>query len=474
MTMDPEDFGKSFKGFMDQMSASVDKENTLFDRLTAHFGEEPSRYQAITEKFEKYDHPNLQLALDRFLEEPGTTHELIGVTTGSEYLTCSLANIATPAASAGLYGGGASGREGPVEFSNIRVEDDSIRACVTNGLFLIRDHGERLAVLIQLSNDGLSKRPVLEAMASQKTTAERFFSRIRTLLRQRNIYRGHVISVSQESMRGTSINFHRLPKVSRESIILPSGLLEKIERQTIKFGQRSDRLLAAGRHLKTGLLLHGPPGTGKTLTAMYIASEIRNRTVILMTGRGLGLLEQSCRMARILEPAIVILEDVDLIAEERGMATEKGCSNVLLFELLNEMDGLADDCDVMFLLTTNRPDVLEPALAARPGRIDQAYHIPLPDAECRERLFDLYRQGLQVDVKNWSTFVKRTEGASAAFIRELLRKAALFASDDDRDLVVKDAHLDEAMHEMCVVGGELSASLLGFKKKAVKRKGTEK
>ena len=54
--------------------------------------------------------------------------------------------------------------------------------------------------------------------------------------------------------------------------------------------------------------------------------------------------------------------------------------NPLLFELLNEMDGLSEDADVIFTLTTNRPDLLEPALAARPGRVDQATEITLPDA----------------------------------------------------------------------------------------------
>ena len=57
--------------------------------------------------------------------------------------------------------------------------------------------------------------------------------------------------------------------------------------------------------------------------------------------------------------------------------------NPLLFELLNEMEGMAEDADVTFLLTTNRPDILEPALAARPGRIDLAVQMGLPDAERR-------------------------------------------------------------------------------------------
>ena len=202
--------------------------------------------------------------------------------------------------------------------------------------------------------------------------------------------------------------------------MLPDGLLERIERQTIGFGRHSQRLQKAGRHLKRGLLLHGPPGTGKTLTVMYLATMMRERTVFLLTGKGLGLISHTCAMARMLEPAIVVLEDVDLVAEERTKGGA-GCATPVLFELLNEMDGLANDVDILFLLTTNRPDLLEPALAARPGRVDQAIEVPIPDASCRRRLFDLYGQGMTMNVADLPRFIARTEGASAAFIRELLR-----------------------------------------------------
>jgi ATP-dependent 26S proteasome regulatory subunit len=256
------------------------------------------------------------------------------------------------------------------------------------------------------------------------------------------------------------IKFHRLPNIPRENIILPQGLLERIERQTVRFSELSEKLVAAGRHLKRGVLLHGPPGTGKTLTAMYVARAIENRTVLLLTGRGQGMIEQSCALARALQPAIVILEDVDLVAEER---TRPGaaCAGPLLFELLNQMDGLADDADVLFLLTTNRPDILEPALAARPGRVDLAVAIPLPDAQCRRRLFELYSHKLTLGNVNWEALVQRTDGASAAFIREMMRKAALFAADESSDSV-EDRHLDEAVHELVVEGGALTQSLLGF------------
>jgi ATP-dependent 26S proteasome regulatory subunit len=189
---------------------------------------------------------------------------------------------------------------------------------------------------------------------------------------------------------------------------------------------------------------------------------MKERTVLILTGRGLGLIETCCQIARWLAPSMLIIEDVDLVAQERSMQEKEGCSTPVLFELLNQMDGLANDLDILFLLTTNRPDILEPALAARPGRVDQAYEIPLPDADCRRKLFELYSQGLAVRLTHPESFIVRTEGASGAFIQELFRKAALFAAPDGEPIVVEDRHLDEALHELVFVGGALTKSILGF------------
>lgn len=94
------------------------------------------------------------------------------------------------------------------------------------------------------------------------------------------------------------------------------------------------------------------------------------------------------------------MEDVDLIAEDRSFGPGP---NPFLFELLNEMDGVASDADVTFVLTTNRVDVLERALIDRPGRVDLAIEIPKPDAEL--------------------------EGVTASFVRELVRRAVLQAAE---------------------------------------------
>src|SRR5262249_7015466 len=138
-------------------------------------------------------------------------------------------------------------------------------------------------------------------------------------------------------------------------------------------------------------------------------------------------------------------------------------ANPPLFELLNQMDGLAEDVDVLFLLTTNRPDILEPALASRPGRIDIAIEVPLPDEDCRRRLLELYASGLLLELSDPAKLISRIKNVSGAFIRELLRKAAVFAAEDDGQtpLTVRDRHIEDALTELIVAGGTLTQSLLG-------------
>jgi ATP-dependent 26S proteasome regulatory subunit len=125
---------------------------------------------------------------------------------------------------------------------------------------------------------------------------------------------------------------------------------------------------------------------------MYLAAQMPGRTTVLLTGQSLGTVGASIDLATALQPSMVVLEDVDLVAMDRTHEP----TNAILFELLNGMDGLDEDHDVIFLLTTNRADLLEPALASRPGRIDQAVELPLPDADGRRRLLELYGEGLEL------------------------------------------------------------------------------
>ena len=88
------------------------------------------------------------------------------------------------------------------------------------------------------------------------------------------------------------------------------------------------------------------------------------------------------------------------------------------------MDGPKQDADILFVVTTNRSEDLESALASRPGRIDQAIKVPLPDDIGRRKLVRLYGKGLPLDEDIVKEAARRTSGVSAAFIKELMRRIA--------------------------------------------------
>lgn len=454
--LSPKQFGQLFKGFLEQaVEGAPESTPHFFARLQEHFGQDPSKLATIRETVEKPDHPNLQLAIESYLAADDRTATLVGFMGGHAYHEPSIGSLLLPGRA------DFETTEGPVEYKNVRLADGEVLPCVARGFYFIGEGAKRYALLIAVPQEYSPRQGLrVEVMAPERDDAVRLLADLRKAMRTRSVYRGQVVSLEPTGYESLSVRFHHLPPIAREAIVLPDGILERIERQTVGFSRHRETLLAAGRHLKRGLLLYGPPGTGKTLTAMYLATQMKERTTILLTGRGLGLVEHSCAMARLLQPSTVILEDVDLIAEERTRMGS-GCT-ALLFELLNQMDGLADDCDVVFLLTTNRPELLEPALASRPGRIDLAVEIPAPDAPCRRRLIELYSRGLTLDLRDLDRLIDRTAGVSAAFIRELLRKAALIAADEPTPTITDD-HLDAALHELAVQGGDLLRSLLGVR-----------
>jgi len=252
---------------------------------------------------------------------------------------------------------------------------------------------------------------------------------------------------------------HKLRPVQREDVILPEATLKLLDRNVLNFVTSRPHLRQLGQSTRKGILLYGPPGTGKTHTIRYLASNLPGHTTLIITAAQVALLAQYMNLARLLQPTMVVIEDVDLIARDR---TEMGpCEESLLNRLLNEMDGLKEDADILFILTTNRPEQLESALASRPGRIDQAIEVPLPDDIGRNKLVQLYGRGLPLGAAVVGEAAQRTKGVSAAFIKELMRRIAQASIARDGGTSVESADIGEALDDMLFAGGKLNVKLLG-------------
>ncbi len=377
----------------------------------------------VAETWASYEMVNVQTAVDAWLARPGCTHRVHGVHGYDEAVR--LAGLLEPRDAD-------QARLGAVQRTNRSSgPDGATLPCVDRALYLVEDEQGRYVVFVRSATPqyGITRASV-EVTADDAAAARRVVARIKALSSELNVFRGQVLSFGGDMFDGgdSVLAFHRRPEMTRADLILDDAVLEAVERQVVGVARHREALLAAGQHLKRGLLLYGPPGVGKTHTIRYLVSTLTDVTVLEVSGSALHLISEACSAARSLAPSLVVIEDVDLIAEDRGMHPGQ---HPLLFQLLNEMDGIAGDVDVAFVLTTNRADLLEPALAARPGRIDEAVAIDLPDLDARRRLFDLYRRSLVLEASDAriDAALARAAGVTASFLKELLRRTALVAAE---------------------------------------------
>jgi hypothetical protein len=429
------------------------KRNEVAALVIDFLGAERAGRSVVSRSLPPFEHVNLQTALDAWTREPGREVVLHGLMYPPNHGELTLQEIV----SGEVYG--------PLRLSAPSLVDlpngpGSTLACLRRAVLLVTDQAGSYAVLVRGPNERNQTLDV-EIAGLEVSEAQAVHARLDELRSRLNVYRGHVLDVALEPMGGVSLHFGEPPRTPREDVILPETVLGRVERHALGVAAHRGALLDAGQHLKRGLLLYGPPGTGKTHTTRYLVGQMTGYTRLTLTGRALGAIGAVADLARDLQPSVVVLEDVDLVAEERSMGP--GTSPVL-FDLLDAMDGAAADADLLFVLTTNRADLLEPALAARPGRVDVAVEIDLPDADARRRLLTLYGRSLPLELsaEEASDVVERTEGVTASFLKELLRRAMLEGlSDGASPVTVTGEHVARALDDLLDTNQQLTRSLLG-------------
>lgn len=455
-------YGRYLLRGMAQRARSADQP-TFRTIIAEHLDTAVDELPVVREQWPAYEHVNVQAALDVVVAE-GPDTRVLGVTGHRHHGPFGIAELVSddPHAHFGPRPGNLTRLALP------SGPGGAVHECMQAAVVLLRSGTARAALLL-LGPDPERGSPLVsvEIVATAPGIAEDLGRRLRELALELNVYRGQVVSFggSMFGERGSLLRFHERPAMTPDDLVLPAATFADLRRQVVGVADNSDRLRAAGQHLKRGLLLYGPPGVGKTHSVRYLVSELSDTTVVELSGDTLHAIREACSVARALQPSMIVVEDVDLIAEERS---RYGGETPLLFTLLNEMDGLDEDADVVFLLTTNRADLLEPALASRPGRVDQAVHIDLPDRESRRRLVELYRGGLDVDLSRLDAVLDRTERVTASFLKELLRRSAVVAAERDgqgpRDspLRVGADDLDAALDDLLDTRNQMTRAVLGY------------
>ena len=208
--------------------------------------------------------------------------------------------------------------------------------------------------------------------------------------------------------------------------------------EIIDFLKEPQKFQRLGGRIPKGVLLMGPPGTGKTLLARAIAGEANvpfftisgSDFVEMFVGVGASRVRDLFEQGKKNAPCIVFVDEIDAVGRQRGAGLGGGHDEreQTLNQLLVEMDGFESNDGVILIASTNRPDVLDPALL-RPGRFDRRVVVPLPDIKGREGVLKVHSAKIpfEPDV-DLAIIARGTPGFSGADLANLVNEAALAAA----------------------------------------------
>lgn len=425
----------------------------LGEEISAHLGVAAHDLPVIAEEVPGHRYVDVDIAMAQIAgRDPDA--RLVGIGGGDPRYHVELADMIQP--------GGNRWNRFPVaqvDLVNVATGPDTERVAVGLGLRLFRYADTPVAVLQRraLPHRGRSSG-TLDILCPEREVAAALLEEVRETSLRCSVLRGQIVTLSTSGfeLSADGVTFLARPTLTADQVILPEGVLGRVVEHVVGIAEHAAVLTASGQHLKRGVLLYGPPGSGKTHTVRYLLSTTPRHTVILLAGSTLQYVGLAAKIARALQPAIVVLEDCDLIAEDRELGYG---AKPLLFEVLDAMDGLDADADVTFLLTTNRVESMEHALAQRPGRVDLAVEVPLPDEAGRLALLRLYAPPAAFGDEVLARTAARTAGTTASFAKELIRRSVLAAATAGEPL--GDAHLQAATDRILEDGERLSRALLG-------------
>lgn len=247
---------------------------------------------------------------------------------------------------------------------------------------------------------------------------------------------------------------------------------EELE-EVVDFLKNPKKYQAIGAKIPKGVMLVGPPGTGKTLLARAVAGEADvpffsisgSEFVEMFVGVGASRVRDLFNKAKRNAPCIIFIDEIDAVGRHRGAGMGGGHDEreQTLNQILTEMDGFETGTNVIVMASTNRPDILDPALL-RPGRFDRRVMVGLPDLKGREQILKVHARNkpLAKDV-NLDTIAKGTIGFTGADLENLMNEAAILAAKHDRKTISMQDILMSI--EKVVLGPERKSKVMSKKEK---------
>ncbi|WP_178337653.1 ATP-dependent zinc metalloprotease FtsH [Candidatus Avelusimicrobium facis] len=243
----------------------------------------------------------------------------------------------------------------------------------------------------------------------------------------------------------------------------------------IKFLKNPKKFQKLGGKLPKGVLLYGAPGTGKTLLAKAVAGEAgvaffsasASEFVEMFVGVGAARVRDLFDQAKKNSPAIIFIDELDAVGRRRfaGIGGGHDEREQTLNQLLIELDGFESKQGIILMASTNRPDVLDPALV-RPGRFDRHVAVPAPDLKGREEILKVHAKKVKLSPQvNLHTVAKGTPGFVGADLANVINEAAILAARADKE-AVDNTDMDEAV-ERVIAGPQKKSRIISDKEKKI-------
>ena len=332
----------------------------------------------------------------------------------------------------------------------------------------------KLCGVIRVRIQDYSHEVVLEVGVKDQQQAEEIFKEILDEASRRSIFKNKMIEVSfEQEVKDSYGDIERYEKVNpmfldrsavtADDIILDEVTSGIIQRTILDFHERREVLMKVGLPGRRGVLFYGPPGTGKTYTCRYISHRLDSATTIIATGMSLLHIRSICNIARMLQPSLVVLEDVDLVYSQR----DQNNYTTALGELMDELDGFSQEDHIVFILTTNALERVETAIRERPGRISQCVYFGAPSPELRRRYLESLLAPYDCLRLSVDEVIESTDGATQAFLKELVFRAVQIATETQtigsEPLALSDEHFRTALEEMRMSAGRSGDAIMGFR-----------